>query len=344
MRSRYPLTLLRGQEAMTKNRNFGIFCAVLAAVLYGIAPLLAKIAYFGGSNAITLTMFRSLLSFPVLYFVIRVKGLSLKVTTKEFYILIVLSFLGAFATGLMLYDSYNYISIGLATCIHFVYPVLVTVACVLFFRDRLSRTKLLALILAVAGLWMMLDGDVILNLTGVGFAFSSGIAYAAYLILMDKSGIKHLHALVLCFYCCIIASVYLFAFGAITHQLTFDLTPSAWVVTFLMAMIVSVVANSVIMLAVQHVGPTVASILGMFEPIVSVILGILFLHEVCTLRSLLACGLVIVAVTLLTMEKEPEDKREKRNGEAVKLPGYDSEISEQDGFASDMENTKDTTE
>lgn len=289
---------------MTKNRNLGITCATLAAVLYGVAPLLAKIAYFGGSNSMTLTLFRSVFSFPVLFVIIRAKGLSLKITKKEFWILVGLSFLGAFATGLMLYDSYTYISIGLATCIHFVYPVLVTIACILFFKDKLSRTKLIALCLAVGGLWLMLEGDVTVNGTGVAFAFGSGVAYAAYLIVMDKAHIKHLHAFVLTFYCCLIASVYLFIFGAATDQLVFDLTSTAWLMTFVLAMVVSVGANSIIMVAVQHVGSTVTGILGMFEPIVSVLLGILFLHEVCTLRSLLACVLVIGAVTLLTLEKE----------------------------------------
>lgn len=289
---------------MSRNRLFGITCATLAAMLYGVAPLLAKIAYAGGSNAMTLTMFRSVLSFPVLFLIIRLKGLQLKVTGKEFGILLLLSFLGAFATGLMLYDSYSYISIGLATCIHFIYPILVMAAGILFFKERLSKTRLTALALAVAGLWLMLEGSMTINGTGVGLAFSSGIAYAGYLLVMDKSEIRRLPALVISFYCCLTASVYLGVFGAVTGQLTFELTPIAWLVTFCMAMVVSVVANSIIMVAVQHVGPAVTSILGMFEPAVSVLLGIVFLHEACTPRSLLACALVIGAVSLITLEKE----------------------------------------
>ena len=42
---------------------------------------------------------------------------------------------GAFATTVTLYMSYSYIPVGMATTLHFIYPVLVTAGCVLIFRE-----------------------------------------------------------------------------------------------------------------------------------------------------------------------------------------------------------------
>ena len=61
--------------------------------------------------------------------------------------------------------------------------------------------------------------------------------------------------------------------------------------------------------AVKHVGGTVTSIMGMFEPISTVILGYFLLNETMTLRGLAGCVLVIAAVVILTLEGAIEKKK-----------------------------------
>lgn len=291
---------------MEKRKGFGIICAIAAAVIYGATPILGKITYSEGSNTMTLTFFRSFFSFPILFLLLKMRGQKFGVSKKDFLTLAALGILGGFATGLMLYGAYNYISVGLTTCLHNIYPVLVAVASVLIFRDRVSRSKVLALILALVGLWTILAGDMKLDMIGVALALGSGVAYASYMLLMDKSGMRRLDPFLISFYMCGVSSVFLFAFGTATKQIVYSLTPKGWFCTFLMAVFVSVLANSLIPLAVKNVGPTVTSILGMFEPVVAVAMGILFLHESLTFKSGMGCALVIAAVILLTLENEPE--------------------------------------
>ncbi|WP_324825443.1 DMT family transporter [Sinanaerobacter sp. ZZT-01] len=291
------------------NKTVGISCAVGAAFIYGFAPLLAKIAYMDGCNTITLTFFRSLISFPVMFAILKTKKIPIKVSRKDFFTLIILSFLGAFATGLMLYGAYNYISVGLTTCIHYVYPVLVALVCVLFFKEKISMTKLAAMGLSIIGLLSFLEGDLQVNFIGIALALGSGIAYAAFLVVMDKTEIKHLHPFLISFYCASVASVCLFIFGTATNQIVYHIAPRGWVLMFVMAMGVSVIANSITPIAVKNVGPTVTAILGMFEPIISVILGILFLKEAFTFRSVVGCILVILSVVMLTLERDKTNEK-----------------------------------
>lgn len=289
---------------MDKRKSIGIICAIAAAIIYGFTPIFGKISFMEGSNTITLTFFRSLFSFPVLFLMLKAKGVSIRVTRKQFFTLVIMGFLGAFATGLMLYGAYNYISVGLTTCMHDVYPVLVAGGSVLLFHDKVSRSKVLALVLALVGLWTILAGDMTLNFIGVALALGSGVAYAAYMLIMEKCGMNTLNSFLISFYACGVASVFLFLFGTATDQLVYSLTPKGWLFTFLMAMFVAVLANSLVPMAVKNVGPTVTSILGMFEPVVALALGIFFLGENLTLRSALGCGLVIAAVIIMTLEKE----------------------------------------
>lgn len=299
---------------MEKRKSLGIGCAIAAAVIYGLTPILAKIAYIEGSNTITLTFFRSMFSFPVLFLILKVKGESIRVCKKDFITLVILGFLGAFATGLMLYGAYNYISVGLTTCMHDVYPVLVALGAVLLFKERVSRSKVLALGIALVGLWTILAGDMTLNFYGVALALGSGLAYAAYMLIMDKCGMNRLNPFLISFYMCGVASTFLFLFGTASGELVYDLTPKGWLCTFLMAMFVSVLANSLIPMAIKRVGPTVTSILGMFEPVVALTMGIFFLGENLTFKSSIGCAMVIAAVIILTLEKEPPLTVESTSG------------------------------
>lgn len=295
---------------MKINKSAGVFFAVLAACIYGCTGILGKITYAEGSNTIMLTWCRSLFSIPVLYAVLKAKGESLKVAKHQLKSLILLGITGASLTGMLLYGAYNYISVGLTTCIHFIYPVIVAVVCVVVFKEKISKTKVTAIVLSVVGLLMFLEKDLNLNLMGIVLALLSGVAYSAYVIIMDKGGVRDLHPLVISFYCCCVAAVVVGGYGLLTSQLTLAITPKGWFFMFLMAMCVSVGANSMIPVAVKNVGPTVTSILGMFEPISTVILGFLVLNETITARGLIGCALVISAVVLLTLESSREKHQE----------------------------------
>ena len=57
---------------------------------------------------------------------------------------------GAYAsTSLFLTASYLYIPSGVATTIHFLYPVLVTAIMIVFFKDKISLSVIIATVLAI---------------------------------------------------------------------------------------------------------------------------------------------------------------------------------------------------
>ena len=63
-------------------------------------------------------------------------------------------------------------------------------------------------------------------------------------------------------------------------------------------------ANTFVPISIKYTGPTVTSIVGLFEPITSIIMGILFLREPITTKSVLACILILVGVFIVAITKE----------------------------------------
>lgn len=283
------------------NKTKGLIFGILAGFIYGFTPILGKLTYLEGSNPISLTFYRSLLSIPFFFAMLKYKKIPLKININQ---LKKLAILGLFASmaALNLYGAYNYISVGMSTTIHYIYPVLVAAACIIVFNEKISKDKVVSLILSTLGISLFFEGSI--NITGIFIAFLSGVFFAAYLLFMDKSGLNSIYPFKITFYTAIFTSVYIFIFGIISKTLVITMTFTGWSYTILVAFFVSFFANTFVALAVKYVGPTVTSIVGMLEPITSIVMGIFFLSEPVTLRNIIACVLILLGVLIVTLSKE----------------------------------------
>lgn len=284
------------------NKTKGIGFGVLAAFIYGFTPILGKLTYLEGSNSMSLTFYRNFLSIPFLFFMLKYKKVDMRINKSEAKKLAILGSLGSTLTALTLYASYNYISVGMTTTIHYIYPVLVTAACIMIFKEKVSKEKIIALALSTLGVIMFFEGS--FSIIGVALALLSGIIYAAHLLFIDKSGLNLMYPFKITFYCAIFSSIYLFLTGTISGSLVVNMTLKGWTFTLLVAFFVSFLANTFIPIGVKHAGPTITSIVGMFEPITSVILGIFILGEPVTARSIISCILILTGVLIVTVSKE----------------------------------------
>ena len=110
----------------------GICCTLLSAVIFGFTPILVRIAYEGGANSITITFLRAWLALPLLYALMHRRHIPLRLEDSQVKHVLLLGIVGSCATTVCLYMSYNFISVGMATTLHFIYPILVSLGCALF--------------------------------------------------------------------------------------------------------------------------------------------------------------------------------------------------------------------
>lgn len=291
---------------MKLNRLKGIFCVILSAVIFGFTPILGKLSYLGGSNAVMLTFLRSFIALPVLYSILKYKNISLKLTKEQIKKICILGFFGATLTTCLLYMSYDYISVGTATTIHFAYPAFVILSCMLIFKEKTGVYKILSLILSTIGVLMFLENNAGTSMTGVLLSLFSAVSYAFLMVYMDRSGLKNLHPIKLSFFLCVVISFSMLIYGSLTHKLTINLTLTAWIYSLVVSLCVSVGALSLLQLGIKCVGSSTASILCMLEPITSIILGVAILHEDISFFKIIGCALIVLAVIILTKDRKVE--------------------------------------
>ncbi|MEG2176083.1 MAG: DMT family transporter [Oscillibacter sp.] len=294
------------------NKTTGTLLTMLSAMTFGFAFTLGPMTYAMGSNPVTLTFLRNALALPVLAIVLLMQHTSLKVSKKQLLNLLILGVVGNAITTLMLNIAFSLIDVGIVTTIHFVYPVFVTLACVLFFKEKLGGRKIIALGIATAGIATFFFGtdtsgaDGSKALVGLILAVCSGITYAFYIIFMDKSGLKGEPTFKITFYVALMSAVTMGAFGGLSGQLTLTtITSMGWIISIVFAILCTVVALSLLQIGIKSVGASTAAILTTFEPITSVVFGVILLGESVTVIKIVACCLILVGVVTLSLAKQP---------------------------------------
>lgn len=265
--------------------------------------MFAKIIFQNGSSPISLVLYRSLFSIPIL-FIINIKlKIDLKITKNEFKDLIYISIFGYAPTSVLLYLSYKYIPTGLATSLHFVYPVLVMLGSIVFYREKLNLVKTICTVLSTLGIFMFLNevNIGIDNSIGIILAIGSGLTYAFYLVYLERSNLKLMPTFKMIFYLSSISSIGLFIYSMLTNTLTIGLTAYGWLMTVLFSHIVTIGAVLLLQLGVSSIGAESASILSTTEPITSVIIGILIFNEDINIKIIIGMVFIVLSVVLISI-------------------------------------------
>ncbi len=281
----------------------GKVCLVISAVIYGISPLLAVAAYQGGINGLTLTFLRSALSIPLLYVIIKADKRKMKLSGSLIKSIIILSIFGGALPILLLYSSYDYIDTGLATTLHFVYPIVIVFAAAAIYHEKISRVMMTAVVFVTVGVFMFSDISSGGSKTGVILALLSGIFYSFYVIYIERSGLDRLDYVVLTFYVMIIMSISIFIFGIAVHGLSFHIKPVSWAFAGVISLMVTLGAMPLFQIGVRYVGAEAAGIVSTLEPITSVVAGAVFLGESVGMSQIFGGALILFGV-LLSRKKQ----------------------------------------
>lgn len=282
----------------------GFVSGILTSVTFGLIPLFTLPLMEKGMLHDSILFYRFLLASVTLAIIMVIKKESFGVSRKNLPILLLL---GLFYTcsALFLFWGYSFMSAGIATTLHFTYPVFVTLIMLIFFREKTSVITFIAIALAIAGVARLsISSDQVeMSVFGIIIVLLSALAYGLYIVTVNKSNIQNLSGRKLTFFVFIISTT-LFAIKAGLNEGIQPIPDSSCLINLiLLAIVPTVISNITLVIAVRHIGGTLTSVLGAVEPITAVIIGILIFGEPFTPQLALGIGLIIIAVTLIILSK-----------------------------------------
>lgn len=279
----------------------GYIYTALSAIIFGLMPLLTKIIIARGATSLTIPFFRVFYVTIVLFFVLKIKKIDLYLEKRDLLSAILISIFGSGLTIIILNESYNYVDTGIATSLHFLYPLFVAILCCFFYGEKLIKKKIISLSFALVGIiCFMSKGNG--SLFGYFLAITSGLTYAFYLVKMDKTGLVKMNALKLSFYLALFTTIEIFTMNLFMQDVVFKMDALSYGLLLVLALSSSFLATVLLQKGVLLLGSTRASFICLLEPVTSMIVGILWLNEALTFNKGLG-GLAII-ISLIIFLKE----------------------------------------
>jgi drug/metabolite transporter (DMT)-like permease len=280
-------------------RLTGILLIAISAAAFGSLGILGRFAYADGLDAVTLLFLRFTLAAGLMAVLLWVRRESLP-RGSVLLRLIGMGAVGYVGQSYCYLTAIRYASPGLVALLLYLYPVIVALLSVVFLHEGLTRTKVLALGLALLGTALTVgpEGG---RLTGVLLALSAAGIYSVY-IVVGTQVMKQVSA--------IQSSAVIFASAGATFGLLtaawgphWPRSASGWFTILLIVLIPTLVAVVAFLAGLARIGPTNAAMLSTLEPVVTVLLAAWLLGEHLKAISLLGGGLILAAVLILARQE-----------------------------------------
>ncbi|MDP3385668.1 MAG: DMT family transporter [Eubacteriales bacterium] len=301
------------------NKTKGILLIMMASSIFGLMPLFARIGTSNGLNSITIVMFRSFFASIFLYVYMKQKGIDSKVDKSLLKDLVLVSFFGYGLMLLTMFSSYNYLPTGIATTIHFVYPAVVLIGSAMFHKEKLTIEKIGIVLAAFIGIYLLSaeSGRISISIVGFLLAFISGVFYAYYILKVSYSNLKTMNSYVLVYHISLHNFFYFLITALFTNTLTLDITIIAYLDVILLALF-SIVAMSAFKTGLNYISSWSAAILSSFEPLTSIMVGVVIFRETFNIRSFFGTGIIILSVVYIALIEKRNEVRLKNVKAGVK--------------------------
>jgi putative membrane protein len=292
----------------------GLILGLTAAVCYGFIPLFTKELQQPSEglalSSATILFYRFGIASIVIAGIMLFQRISFRITFPELLRLTLLAFLSDGA-ALFLIAGYSYMPSGVATTLHFMYPVFTALTMMLFFHEPRRMSTVLAITMAVAGLFVLSwTGQGEVALLGVVLEIISALCFALYLIRVNRSKISNMPPTKLTFYvmmlgALIFAATIIYERSEIEMATHFAVLPSTrgWLNLIALSLVCTVITNLALVHAIKMIGPTITAVLGVLEPVTAILLGVVFMGESLTSPIVLGIMLIISAVLIIVLRK-----------------------------------------
>lgn len=278
----------------------GLALMALSASSFGTLAIFARQAYAAGADPPTVLFLRFSIAAMVMVGVMLARGLPWP-RGKLLAALLALGGLGYVGQSLAFFTALTLAPASLVALLLYLYPVMVTLAARVMFKEPLGPRKLGALGLALAGTALTIGpaagGQQGIAPLGIALGVAASVIYSVYIIagstVTPRAG-PIPSSTVIMGAAALVYGVIVAARGPV-----FPAGPGGWLAVAGIALISTVVAIVAFFAGMERIGPVNTSTLSAVEPVVTVILAALILRETIAPLQVAGGALILAAVVLL---------------------------------------------
>ena len=282
------------------DRTVGAVFCLLSAAAFGAMAVFGKLAYDAGVAVDALLLVRFGIAAVVLLAVAGARGALRGLTRRTLLVGLAMGVFGYAAQSGLYFSALTRIDASLLALILYVYPVLVMAVAIAIGRERASRRRVWALGVALAGIALVLSGAAAGRFDGFGalMALGAALTYTGYILVGDRLATA-ISPLALAALVCTGAAATFALAGALRGGPDLGFGAAGWGWLVALALVSTVGAILLFFAGMARVGPSVAAILSILEPVVTVVGAAAVFGEQLTAAQLFGGALVLAAVLVV---------------------------------------------
>jgi len=301
---------------MARDRSLliGTLAAVVAATLFGMLGPLSRFGAEQGVEGVAFTAWRAILGTSFLAILITARGAlrpsvaAVRGLPRRGRISLAAAAVMGVTLNVSMFTSFGLIPIALALMLFYLYPAGVVMVDLALGHERMTPSRLVALLLSSAGVLLVLFGGpdgAGLSADPLGIAL--GLVAAAcqvVFITVSRHGYTSVPAsaatVVILATSAVGASIIAVIAGQLDGLLVPFTSPESWPVLLLAGVVAAGISSLLFLTAIRSIGGTRTGILMLLEPVVGVILAALWLGEAFT--PVQAAGGILVMAGALVLQ------------------------------------------
>ena len=263
--------------------------ASVSAITFGTIPLFSIPVMEAGMQLPSVLIYRFAFGCLFMIAVLLWRKQSLHISWGDGLRIMFLALMYAIS-AVCLFGSYEYMPGGVATTLLFSYPVWTEILLILFFHERLTLRISLAIVLATAGVFFL--GGIgqtegIKSSMGVILAMSSGLLYAIYMVIFPHMRV-------------FMAMLLLILYSNFTTGGIDRISDGRSLLSLiLLGLVPTTVSNVTLVRSLTLIDSASVAILGAFEPLTAMAIGITLMGEPLTITVVIGLILIISSVLIL---------------------------------------------
>lgn len=252
------------------NKFKGFLYGMTASATFGLLPLFTLPTMAEGMTTDSILCYRMLFASLLVAVLMMVRRVNFSVGVRELSWLVLLGFF-YYGSATLLFQAYGSMSSGMATTLHFLYPVGVTLIMAVLFKQRPSPFTIIAIVLALSGVALLSlrgsggeDGNA--SLVGILLVLLSGLSYAIYLVTVNNvRRIREMDNLKLTLYVLLSSAGFFLINASFNGGVQAIPSGSALVNLLLLAFLPTLVSNLSLVRAIKSIGSTLTRSSGLWS-------------------------------------------------------------------------------
>jgi len=289
----------------------GYLFVIGAAVLWASCGNAGKALFSTGMTPFGLVQIRVTLSSAVLVIVFGLFArhlFSIRLKDIVYFLL-----LGGVLMSLMqiaYFYAISKIQVAAAVFIQYLAPVMVTFFSICFWKERVTVTKSLSLLMSVVGCYLVVGGYNLrllqMDWAGILSGLFGAVCFAAYTLLGER-GMHRYPPWTVLFYVFLFSALAWHIFYPPFQYLGAGYTLYQWGWMLYISVLGTIIPFGLFFMGINQIRSTRASITATLEPILAALIAYLFLGETLSPLQVLGGGLVVVAIILLQLQREHDE-------------------------------------